>query len=106
MVAEHYLEWLEREEEVIGIAGMMGMPTDIEEAQEFLRTQLGLIGTEGQAHALLETVATKYEGLPEIGVSFSRVEQVWGKQSIYRDIETGRFVSKTFVQQALERLEL
>lgn len=106
MVSERYLEWLDREEEILGIGVTIGATADMEAARELLKRELGDYPTGAQLEAFMEAGAMKYKQMPEIGVSFQRIEHVWGKQSIYRDVETGQFVSGTYVQEALARLEL
>lgn len=101
---ERYLEWLEREEEAVGLTSVIGASTDIEAARALLYEELGYEPTDAQLDAFMGAGRMKYEVLPDAGVSFGRVEQVWGMQSVYRDIKTGRFVSRTFVEEALAKL--
>uniref|UniRef100_A0A6H1ZWF6 Uncharacterized protein n=1 Tax=viral metagenome TaxID=1070528 RepID=A0A6H1ZWF6_9ZZZZ len=105
-MSEAYLEWLEREEETVGLGAAMRAATDIEEAKKLLTEELGYTPTDAQVEAFTGAGTMKYKTMPEIGVGFERIEHVWGKQSTYRDILTGRFVSPRYVTEAIARLEL
>lgn len=105
-MSEAYLEWLEREEEVVGLIETMRASTDIEAARDLLRRELQMEPTDAQLDAFMGAGGMRYSIMPEANVGFERVEQVWGKQSIYRSLETGRFVSRTYVEEAIARLEL
>lgn len=90
---EDLLAWLDREEETVGLSSLEDAMGDIETARSLLYDELGYDITEAQFAGLRDALTTRYEELPSIGVSYQRVEQTWGMQSIYRDIVTGRFVS-------------
>jgi len=90
---EDLLGWLEREEEVIGFNEMQrGLTGDYEEARERFFGQITGDLTENQFDSLKAASRLRYEELPQIGVSFGRVEQAWGYQETFRDVITGRFV--------------
>jgi len=100
---ERYLEWLDREENIFGIDAIMRAGTDIGEAVKLLEQELGYTPTEKQVAAFRDTAFGKYEALPSIGVYYQRdFHPEWqGSQSTYRDIMTGRFVSRADVESAL-----
>ena len=90
---EDLLEWLERAEEHVGFSELQDvLLIPFAEAQEMLYKQLGYVA-EGSFEALKEASTLRYEELPSIGVSYKLVEHGWGRQSTYRDVITGRFVS-------------
>lgn len=105
-VEEAYLEWLDREEESLGKAATVRLSADFDAAKEMLWGELGYEPADTQIEALMRAGEMRYKIMPEIGVSFERIEHVWGKQSTYRDIMTGRFISSTAVEQALATLGL
>ena len=100
---EKYLEWLDREESVVGIDAVMRAATDMKEAVKLLEHELGYTPTERQAAVFQEAGMTRYEALPSIGVYHEReFHPEWqGYQSVYRDITTGRFVARSDVESAL-----
>lgn len=100
---EKYLEWLDREEEQVGIDTIMRAATDMQEAIKLLEQELGYTPTEKQLAAFQGAGMTRYEALPSIGVYHEReFHPEWqGYQSVYRDIMTGRFVSRLDVESAL-----
>ena len=98
---EDLLGWLEREEERLGFTGVEEGLTDIEKARSMLYDELGYDVTEEQYGGLKQAQELRYEELPVIGLSHHRVEEDWGYQSVYRDIVTGRFVSRTDVEGLL-----
>lgn len=91
---EDLLGWLEREEENLGFSEVQDALGDIEKARGLLYDELGYDITESQFEALSGASRMRYDELPSIGVSYSRVEQSWGYQDMYRDIVTGRLVSQ------------
>ena len=101
---EDLLAWLEREEENLGFTSVEGGLSDIAKARDLFYDELGYDITDGQFKGLQDALVMRYEELPTIGVSYSRVEQPWGYQPSYRDMITGRFVSGTDVRSALEVL--
>jgi len=90
---EDLLGWLEREEESLGFSEVQDALGDIEKARSLLYDELGYDITEAQFDALSSASYLRYEELPTIGVSYSRLERSWGYQDIYRDITSGRLVS-------------
>ena len=104
-INEAYLEWLDREENALGLTATVRGATDIEDARDLLRSELGYEPTDKQIGAFMEVGTLKYQALPEIGVVFKREEHAWGKQSVFRDA-LGRYTSPKYVLQALARLEL
>ena len=107
MVAEErYLEWLEREEEVLGLDAIIRASPDIEDARRLLFDELGYTPTDAQLDAFMGAGTMKYQQLPEIGVGFERIEHTWGYEPTYRDLITGRFVSRRDVETTIAALEL
>lgn len=100
---EHYLEWLDREEEQVGIDAVMRASKDYQEAIKLLEQELGYTPTERQLEVFQSAALTRYELLPSIGVYFDReFHPEWqGYQSIYRDLITERYVSRSDVEAAL-----
>ena len=91
---EDLLGWLEREEEHLGFGTIQDALGDIEQARALLYDELGYDITESQFQGLLEASTLRYEELPSVGVIYSRAEQSWGYQDLYRDIVSGRLVSR------------
>lgn len=98
---EDLLEWLLREEEVLGIGAVERGLVDIDSARRLLYEELGYEPTDAQLAAFAEGGALKYERLPEIGVRFEMVEYTYGFRPWYRDIATGQRVSKADVSAAI-----
>ena len=90
---EKYMEWLEREEESLGIGAVQRGTMDIEELRAMLYDELGYAPTDAQLDAFMGTATTRYEVMPEVRVTSLRVERPWGYQMMYRDVATGRFMS-------------
>lgn len=98
---EDLLGWLERAEEKVGFSTMEeALSSDIEEARLMLYGELGYV-TDEQFEAFKSTSILRYEELPSIGISYSRVEQSWGFQDLYRDIVSGQFVAAEDVYSLL-----
>jgi len=106
MTEERYLEWLDREESIVGIDAIMRAGMDVGEAIKLLEKELGYTPTEKQLGAFQETAFGKYEALPSVGVYYQRDwhPEKQGYQSTYRDTMTGRFVSRSDVEAALFEL--
>lgn len=98
---EKYMDWLDREEERLGFTAIEDAMGDIEDARALFYEELGYDMTEGQFLALKGTLQTRYEEFPAISITFERIEQKWGYQPAYRDITTGRFVSREDVYSLL-----
>lgn len=103
---ERYLEWLDREEQVLGIGVTMRASTDIEDAKQLLWRELDYEPKDWQVQPFFEAMQVKYQILPRIDVGFERIEHAWGYQSTYRDLITGRFVSRRDVETTIAALEL
>ena len=103
---ERYLEWLEREEEVLGLDAIIRASTDIEKARRLLFDELGYTPTDMQLDAFMGAGYVKFEALPEIGVRFAREEHAWGYEPVYKDLITGQYTSRKAVEQAMATLEL
>lgn len=101
---EDLLAWLEREEERLGFTSVDDALRDIQKARDLFYDELGYDITDEQFRALSNTLNVRYEELPAVGVEYSRIEQPWGYQPIYRDVVTGRFVSGVDVRAALGEL--
>ncbi|GAI51971.1 unnamed protein product [marine sediment metagenome] len=99
------MEWLDREEEIVGLDAVMRGTVDEKTLRELLYEELGYEPTEGQLGAWQQAGQAKFEQLPQVGVAFERLEQVvagqvWGYRPAYRDITTGRFISLDDVMAA------
>jgi len=99
--AERYMEWLEREEERLGISAVGRATVDIEEAKRMLYEELGYEPTEGQLSTFMEFGKARYEIMPEVGVTSYRFERPYGYQIVYRDVFTGRFMSYPAVSERI-----
>lgn len=98
---ERYLEWMEREEEMVGFDWCVRASEDVEEARKLLYSELGYEPTEAQTKSFMEAGVRRYEQLPALGVRHGMVEMKWGYQSTYRDIITGRYIKAADVVSAL-----
>ena len=101
---EDLLGWLEREEERLGFTSIDDGLTDIAKARALFYDELGYDVTDDQFKGLKDALTMRYEEFPSISISYSRVEQAWGYQPVYRDSVTGRFVSGADVRSALTTL--
>jgi len=101
---EDLLAWLEREEERLGFTSVDDAMEDIQRARDLFYDELGYDVTDSQFIGLQDALTIRYTELPSIGVAYSRVEQAWGYQPIYRDTVTGRFISGSDVRSALSTL--
>jgi len=91
---EDLLGWLEREEESLGFGGVQDALSDVERARALFYDELGYDLTDSQFQALRSASDLRYEELPSVGVSYSRVEHSWGYQDTYRDVISGQFISR------------
>jgi hypothetical protein len=98
---EDLLGWLEREEESLGFSAVQDALGDIEAARSLLYDELGYDITEFQFEALKSASASRYEGLPSIGVEYKLIEHKWGYEASYRDLVTGRLLRAEDVFSAL-----
>jgi hypothetical protein len=101
---EDLLGWLEREEERLGFSDIQEGLGDIGKARALLYDELGYDITEAQFEALKSASLLRYEELPSVGITYTRVEQSWGYQDIFRDVVTGRFISGSEVFSWLSAL--
>lgn len=101
---EDLLEWLMREEELVGVGAMQRGTFDVESARRLLEKELEIEVTESRITAVLEWGQTRYEALPAVGVLPSRFERPWGFQMVYRDVTTGKFISYATVKSKLALL--
>ena len=101
---EDLMAWLEREEERLGFTSVDDGLSDISKARDLFYDELGYDITDDQFKGLGNALNTRYTELPAIGVNYSRIEQSWGYQPVYRDLITGRFVSGADVSAALDIL--
>ena len=97
---EKYLEWLDREEDVLGLDDMMWASESEDNMFLLLKKELGYDPTDSQVSSLFNAAQQKFEVLPEVEVSYERIwyPEHLGYQSTYRDTSTGRFISKVDVQ--------
>lgn len=100
--AERYMEWLEREEERLGVARTQRGTTDIEEAKAMLFEELGYEPTEAQVSTFMNIGKARYEIMPEVEVTSYRFERPWGYQMVYRDVPTGRFIAYREVSERIK----
>lgn len=100
--AERYMEWLDREEERLGIGRVQRSLADIDELKELLTEELGYEPTEAQVGTFTEMGKARYEIMPEVGVTSYRYERPWGYQMFYRDIPTGKFISYATVTERIK----
>lgn len=101
---EDLLAWLDREEENVGLADIEAGLQDIDIARRMFYDELGYDMTEAQFIGLKTALDLRYAEFPAVSVSYTRVEQAWGYQPVYRDVVTGRFVSKENVEAAVSYL--
>lgn len=101
---EDLLGWLEREEERLGFVSVDDALSDIAKARDLFYDELGYDITDEQFKGLGEALNLRYHELPEIDINYSRVEQSWGFQPVYRSTVTGRFVSGADVRAGLAEL--
>jgi len=97
---EDLLQWLEREEQILGFTAVDDALYDLAEAQKLFYDELGYDLTEAQFSALGEASALRYEYFPEAGVSYTRTfrEDYQGWQDLYRYAPTGQFIN---IEQAM-----
>uniref|UniRef100_A0A6M3M2R5 Uncharacterized protein n=1 Tax=viral metagenome TaxID=1070528 RepID=A0A6M3M2R5_9ZZZZ len=95
---EKLMGWLTREEEEFGLTGAIERTIDPEACRRMLAEELGYSPTEAQVGLMNEAARFKYEALPEIGVTPQMFTRPWGQQVTYRDIATGRFISRDVVE--------
>lgn len=98
------MEWLTREEEVFGLTGSIERTIDPEACRRMLREELRYEPTEEQVRLMSEAAKYKYETLPTIGARPELYVRPWGKQVTYRDIPTGKFISRETVE--IRRIEM
>jgi len=98
---EKYLDWLQREEEILGIDAMLRASEDFEYARVLLHGELGLWPTDAQIKAFQGAGTMRYEQLPQIGITRVNV----GTEEIpfyqFTDIVSGRFVRTSDVMASL-----
>jgi len=99
--AERYMEWLEREEERLGIGATARATEDVEAAKRLLYEELGFDPSEAQVSAFMDIGKARYEIMPEVNITSARLERPWGFQTSYRDVRTGRFTSFTEVSERI-----
>lgn len=103
---EELMEWLLREEEILGATETERMIADIELMKERLAEELGYIPSDAQVEALQQAGLLAYERMPEIGIHFERIpirkaRPELGLRPAYRDIATGEFAAKEDVWAAI-----
>ena len=97
---EKYLEWLDREEDVLGLDAMMFGSESKDNMFLLLKQELGYEPTDSQVNSMFDAATQRYEIMPEVEVSYDRIwhPEHLGYQSTYRDTTTGRFISRADVQ--------
>lgn len=103
---EDLLEWLLREEEILGAEAVGRAAVDIEEARKLLKAELHDDPTDAQLTGFQQAGLLAYEKMPQVGIHY---ERVWHPKGLYheaahRDIMTGRFVKAEDVWSALAKL--
>lgn len=98
---EDLLEWLLREEEILGTTYTETAMLEYESARRMLFDELGYDPTGLQVTSVMEAAQMKYEILPQLGVSLLATERPWGTQYQYYDYATHRFVSTKGVMEAV-----
>lgn len=100
--AERYMEWLEREEERLGMGATVRASEDVEVARDLLYEELGYDPSEAQVSSFMEMGKARYEVMPEVGITSARFERPWGYQTVYRDIATGKFMAFRGVSERIK----
>jgi len=100
---ERYLEWLDREEEKLGTDFMERATFDVDTFRTMLKDELTPEALAGNVQAILDAAETKYRDLGGVGAMFDRLQHAWGSQPIYRDLTTGRFISRDEINRRLGR---
>ncbi|GAH76272.1 unnamed protein product [marine sediment metagenome] len=95
---EKLMGWLTREEEEFGLTGSIERTIDPDTVREMLREELRYEPTEEQVGLMYGAARYKYETLPTIGVRPELYVRPWGKQVTYRDVTTGRFMSREAIE--------
>lgn len=98
---EDILGWLQREEESIGIDKVVLAGSDIDIARLTLFQELGYDPTTSQLNAFMDAANTKYNTLPSIDIGYIGRNPFSPATPSYRDLKTGRFVSRKTVQELL-----
>jgi len=103
---EKYLEWLSREEELLGIDETARASTDVEAARRLLYSEIGYEPTESQVTAFMGAGVERYEQLPQVGAYYAREwhPEFQGYESVFRDVTTGRYMARTDIIAALAEL--
>jgi len=78
--------------------------------RDFVETKLRLTGKAGKTPEALEAQLSGAEKgrqlvlarYPERGIQFVVFQRRWGKQPVWRDIRTGRWIPRAIAQKALE----
>lgn len=91
---ERYMEWLGREEDTLGMETTERATADYDEMRRLLYDELGYEPSGAQIDALMSAGEMRYELLPLTSTQAKTFERWWGRQTTYRDVVTGRFVSK------------
>jgi len=109
-IREEYLEdllkWLEREEEEWGVEAMIGRTATEDRIAEWLQEELGIRYSPDLVPRYYEIARAKYEYMPSVAISTAVYERPYGKQLVYRDIATGRFIGFETVQERFVTLGL
>lgn len=98
---EEMMQWLDREEEVLGIDVLTRATTDVEAARELLYSELGYEPTSKQLSGFMEIAGERYEKMPELGIMH---ETIWHpKFTYYQPVwrVKGRFASVAEVRGLL-----
>lgn len=100
---EDLLALLDRLEEKLGADYMERATFDIDTFRKMLEDQLTPEALAGDMQVIIDAADTKYRELAEWGLRFERIEHAWGWQPAYRDLETGRFISREEMNRRLGR---
>jgi len=103
---ETLMKWLDREEQEWGIQAMIGRTVTEDRLAAWLQEELGMRYSPDLVPTFYEVARAKYEIMPAINISTAVYERKWGKQLIYRDINTGKFISYKTVAERFGSLGL
>lgn len=102
MALEDYLEFLDRIESMdeVGVGEIVRAMGSSEGMTELL-DRVGIDASDARVETLIAYGQIRYEQFVEQDIRYDRIEQDWGYQSNYRDTNTGRFISRSEVENRL-----
>lgn len=90
---EAYLEWLDRFEQKVGFTKLDDALEEFEKAYDLYLDETGYTLNVAQYDALRSASTTRYELLPEVGVTYTLRETKAGWYAQYKYVPTGQFIS-------------